>query len=76
MINRRELLWGAVAAGVVANGEPTRRAPRPTDSPKGTGEVVKVDPDPHGMCLYRGHLYYCDAGIGSGGKSNESPSAG
>jgi len=38
--------------------------------------LAKDDPDPHGMCLYKGHLYYCDAGIAPGGKSNESPSAG
>jgi streptogramin lyase len=38
--------------------------------------LTKNDPDPHGMCLYKGHLYYCDAGIAPGGVSNESPSAG
>lgn len=38
--------------------------------------LSKDDPDPHGMCLYKGHLYYCDAGIAPGGKSNESPAAG
>ena len=34
------------------------------------------DPDPHGMCMYNGHLYYCDAGIAPGGKSTGSASAG
>ena len=38
--------------------------------------LSKDDPDPHGMCLYQGHLYYCDAGIAPGGQSNNSPSAG
>ncbi len=38
--------------------------------------LAKDDPDPHGMCLYKGHLYYCDAGIAPGGQSNGSPSAG
>lgn len=38
--------------------------------------LTKDDPDPHGMCLYRGHLYYCDAGIAPGGKPTGSPSAG
>lgn len=38
--------------------------------------LSKTDPDPHGMCLYQGHLYYCDAGIAPGGKSNGSASAG
>ena len=38
--------------------------------------LAKDDPDPHGMCMYNGHLYYCDAGIAPGGKSNGSPSAG
>ncbi|MGH9658260.1 MAG: hypothetical protein ACRD96_06930 [Bryobacteraceae bacterium] len=47
-----------------------------------TGKLLEVvtlskdDPDPHGLCLYKGHLYYCDAGIAPGGKSNESASAG
>jgi sugar lactone lactonase YvrE len=42
-------------------------------------EVIKLskdDPDPHGMCLYKSHLYYCDAGIAPGGTDNGSPSAG
>ena len=42
-------------------------------------EVVRLastDPDPHGMCMYKGHLYYCDAGLAPGGGSNESASAG
>lgn len=38
--------------------------------------LAKDDPDPHGMCMYKGHLYYCDAGIAPGGTSNGSPSAG
>jgi streptogramin lyase len=38
--------------------------------------LAQDDPDPHGMCLYQGHLYYCDAGIAPGGQSNNSPSAG
>ncbi|MBI3470826.1 MAG: hypothetical protein HY013_05670 [Candidatus Solibacter usitatus] len=47
-----------------------------------TGKLLEVvtlskdDPDPHGMCLYKGHLYYCDAGIAPGGTSNNSSSAG
>jgi len=42
-------------------------------------EVITLsqdDPDPHGMCLHRGRLYYCDAGIRPGGQSNQSPWAG
>lgn len=31
------------------------------------------DPDPHGLCLYQGKLYYCDAGIAPGAISNHSP---
>lgn len=38
--------------------------------------LSKEDPDPHGMCLYKGRLYYCDAGIAPGAVSNNSPSAG
>jgi streptogramin lyase len=38
--------------------------------------LSQQDPDPHGMCMHDGHLYYCDAGIAPGGDSNHSPSAG
>ncbi|MBM3785145.1 MAG: hypothetical protein FJW30_12335 [Acidobacteria bacterium] len=47
-----------------------------------TGEVQEViqlgkdDPDPHGMCLWKGYMYYCDAGIAPGGLPNESSTAG
>jgi hypothetical protein len=34
------------------------------------------DPDPHGMDMYKGKLYYCDAGIAPPGVPNNSPSAG
>jgi streptogramin lyase len=29
-------------------------------------EIVKIDardPDPHGMCIHQGYMYYCDAGL-------------
>jgi streptogramin lyase len=32
-------------------------------------DAVKLgpqDPDPHGMCIYKGYMYYCDAGLGGG----------
>lgn len=35
--------------------------------------LSKDDPDPHGMCMYNGHLYYTDAGIAPGGQTNGSP---
>jgi sugar lactone lactonase YvrE len=38
--------------------------------------LSKDDPDPHGMSMHDGHLYYCDAGIAPGGGSNNSPFAG
>ena len=38
--------------------------------------LSKDDPDPHGMSMHDGHLYYCDAGIAPGGGSNNSPWAG
>lgn len=38
--------------------------------------LSKDDPDPHGMSIYNGHLYYCDAGIAPGGKDTGSPAAG
>lgn len=38
--------------------------------------LSKDDPDPHGMSMHDGRLYYCDAGIAPGGGSNNSPFAG
>jgi streptogramin lyase len=38
--------------------------------------LAKDDPDPHGMCLWKGHLYYCDAGIAPPGVPNDSPASG
>ena len=35
-----------------------------------------IDPDPHGMDLHAGKMYYCDAGIAPGGGPNSSPGAG
>ncbi|MEJ7608215.1 MAG: hypothetical protein WKF37_18595 [Bryobacteraceae bacterium] len=34
------------------------------------------DPDPHGMDMHDGKMYYCDAGIAPGGGDNGSPGAG
>jgi hypothetical protein len=37
-----------------------------------SGKVLEVwtlgpnDPDPHGMCIHNGYVYYCDAGLGGG----------
>ena len=37
-----------------------------------SGKVLEIwtlgpnDPDPHGMCIHNGHVYYCDAGLGGG----------
>jgi glutamine cyclotransferase len=39
-------------------------------------ELAQTDPDPHGLCIHQGKLYYCDAGIAPGPKSNDSPAAG
>lgn len=39
-------------------------------------QLGKDDPDPHGMCIYNGHLHYCDAGIAPSGKPNNSADAG
>jgi hypothetical protein len=35
-----------------------------------------VDPDPHGMDMYQGKMYYCDAGISPPGVPSRSPMAG
>jgi len=42
-------------------------------------EIVKLskdDPDPHGMCLHEGHLYYCDAGFPVGSNVSNDPNSG
>jgi streptogramin lyase len=43
-----------------------------------TGRVLEVitlsptsDPDPHGMCIHAGHMYYCDAGLTAPGPGSE-----
>lgn len=28
--------------------------------------LAPTDPDPHGMCIHNGYMYYCDAGLGGG----------
>ncbi len=38
--------------------------------------IAKEDPEPHGMCLHNGHLYYCDAGLELGGKGPDGKWAG
>jgi len=49
----------------------------------GDGHVLEVvtlekgkDPDPHGMDMYQGKMYYCDAGIAPPGVLSNSPGAG
>ena len=43
-------------------------------------EVIEIrkgiDPDPHGMDMYQGKMYYCDAGISPGAVASNSSSAG
>jgi streptogramin lyase len=38
-------------------------------------EIVKLsptsDPDPHGMCIHEGYMYYCDAGLTAPGPGSE-----
>jgi hypothetical protein len=29
-------------------------------------KLAPTDPDPHGMCIHNGYVYYCDAGLGGG----------
>jgi sugar lactone lactonase YvrE len=38
--------------------------------------IPKGNPEPHGMCIHDGHLYYCDAGVEPGAKASESPGTG
>ena len=43
-----------------------------------TGKVLEIitisrtsDPDPHGMCIHDGYMYYCDAGLTAPGPGSE-----
>jgi streptogramin lyase len=43
-----------------------------------TGKVLEIvtisrtsDPDPHGMCIHEGYMYYCDAGLTAPGPDSE-----
>ena len=38
--------------------------------------LSKEDPDPHGMCMHDGHLYYCDAGFPVGSNVSNDPNSG
>ena len=37
-------------------------------------QLSKEDPNPQGLCINEGKLYYCDAGIAPPGKDSGSPS--
>jgi hypothetical protein len=39
-------------------------------------QLSNTDPDPHGLCMHGGILYYSDAGIAPGGKPSGTDSAG
>jgi hypothetical protein len=39
-------------------------------------ELSRNDPDPHGMDMYQGKMYYTDAGIAPPGIASESPGSG
>ncbi|MCW5979263.1 MAG: hypothetical protein KIT09_14405 [Bryobacteraceae bacterium] len=38
--------------------------------------LSKDDPDPHGMCMHNGKLYYCDAGVAPSAAASNSPYVG
>jgi hypothetical protein len=39
-------------------------------------QLSKEDPDPHGLCIHEGRIYYSDAGIAPPGKPSGSPTSG
>jgi hypothetical protein len=39
-------------------------------------QLAKEDPDPHGLCMHEGKIYYSDAGIIPPGKLSNSPTSG
>jgi hypothetical protein len=39
-------------------------------------QLSKEDPDPHGLCMHAGSIYYSDAGIAPPGKPSGSPTSG
>ena len=55
-----------------------RWRPRDSEARSGIGQVLELvtlsrtsDPDPHGMCIHDGYMYYCDAGLTAPGPGSE-----
>jgi hypothetical protein len=48
----------------------------PTGKPLDIIQLSKEDPDPHGLCIHAGRMYYSDAGIAPPGKPSGSPTSG
>jgi hypothetical protein len=72
------LAWDDGAMWVV-DGDDAARLVKMDAKTGATLETIQLaagDPDPHGLALHDGHLYFCDAGIHPGWERDKSPSTG
>ncbi len=72
------ITWDDGAMWVV-DGDEAARIVKMDAKTGATLEIIQLqagDPDPHGIALHEGHLYFCDAGIHPGWDRDKSPSTG
>ncbi len=72
------LAWDNGAMWVV-DGDDAPRIVKMDAKTGATLETIQLapgDPDPHGLAMHDGHLYFCDAGIHPGWDRDKSPSTG
>jgi len=72
------LAWDNGAMWVVDGDEVARivKMDAKTGATLETIQLAQGDPDPHGLAMHDGHLYFCDAGIHPGWDRDKSPSTG
>ena len=72
------LAWDNGAMWVV-DGDEAARIVKMDAKTGGTLEIIQMnvgDPDPHGLAMLNGKLYFCDAGVHPGWDRDKSPSTG
>ena len=73
------LAWDTSGAMWVVDGDDTARIVKMDAKTGATLETIQLaagDPDPHGLAMVNGKLYFCDAGIHPGWERDKSPSTG
>ncbi len=73
------LAWDTGGAIWVVDGDDAARIVKMDAKTGATLETIQLaagDPDPHGLAMVSGKLYFCDAGIHPGWERDKSPSTG